>query len=349
MPALPLLDESANNWYVKPSGGATAGASAGRYSTPGLVFDGVDDYHLIANDSAFLFGSGMFTVEADVAVTGTFGGGGGEYCILSVWGLDLSWFFGINGNRGVTFYTSSNGGSGDFSKASANNTFPASGAGYAHVAACRDAGNVLRLFIEGAQVFSATDSSSYYPASVSLGVGIYSSLAGLMLAASMDNVRITKGVARYTSAFTPPGSLPVGGADPHWANVSLLLKGGTRSINYRTPGAALKVLPPTAPEPAHFRASQLERRFRDVYFGGNGRVSGTTKIKGSPDFPTSRKVALFHEKTRRVVQEQLSDPVTGVYSFDYVDPTQRYTVVAFDHLHNFRAVIADNLTPGPMT
>ena len=31
--------------------------------------------------------------------------------------------------------------------------------------------------------------------------------------------------------------------------------------------------------------------------------------------------------------------------FEVIDPTQRYTVVSYDHKHLYRAVIADNLQP----
>ena len=41
-------------------------------------------------------------------------------------------------------------------------------------------------------------------------------------------------------------------------------------------------------------------------------------------------------------------PVTGVYRFDWFDETFTYSVVAYHPLHSFRAVIADNLTPGLM-
>ncbi|MBT2303982.1 hypothetical protein J7E70_26420 [Variovorax paradoxus] len=49
------------------------------------------------------------------------------------------------------------------------------------------------------------------------------------------------------------------------------------------------------------------------------------------------------------MREMWSDPATGAYQFDYVDEMQKYTVIAFDHTHNERAVVADNLTPEIIT
>jgi hypothetical protein len=78
---------------------------------------------------------------------------------------------------------------------------------------------------------------------------------------------------------------------------------------------------------------------------GVGRISGTVKEDGTPDFPVWRRVRLIRESDGLVVRQQWSHPVTGAYQFDFVDELQRYTVLSYDHNHNFRAVDADNLTP----
>lgn len=87
---------------------------------------------------------------------------------------------------------------------------------------------------------------------------------------------------------------------------------------------------------------------RDTVLGGDGRVSGNTKIKGVPDYAVRRRVRLFRERDGLLVREQWSNPTTGAYSFDYIDRAQTYTVVSYDYEHNFRAVVADNLTADPM-
>ena len=62
----------------------------------------------------------------------------------------------------------------------------------------------------------------------------------------------------------------------------------------------------------------------------------------------SRRVLLFDERTHAVVRETWSDAVTGVYRFERISPVPRYLVIAYDHKHNFRAVVADNLRAEPM-
>ena len=85
-------------------------------------------------------------------------------------------------------------------------------------------------------------------------------------------------------------------------------------------------------------------RLGDTAYGGRGRIEGTVKEKGTPDVPVARQVWLVAEVTGTVIRETWSAP-NGTYAFDYIDHRYKYTVVAFDHTGNYRAVIADNLAP----
>lgn len=85
---------------------------------------------------------------------------------------------------------------------------------------------------------------------------------------------------------------------------------------------------------------------RNLYYGGTGRITGTVKEKANPtNHPLHRKVLLLDEVTRTVIAETWSDATTGNYTFSNVAMQATYTVMTFDYLHNYRAVIADNLTP----
>lgn len=87
---------------------------------------------------------------------------------------------------------------------------------------------------------------------------------------------------------------------------------------------------------------------RDVEFGGIGRIAGTVKEDGTPDVPVHRRVRLHREQDGLLVREVWSHPTTGAYSFDHIDTTKRYTVITYDYEHDYRAVIADNITPEAM-
>lgn len=93
------------------------------------------------------------------------------------------------------------------------------------------------------------------------------------------------------------------------------------------------------------RVLQSSIKLSDVYYGGRGRVSGTVKIKGTPNYAVHRHVVLHRQRDNVAIRSMWSDKTTGEYQFDFVDPAERYYVVSFDYEHNFRAVIADNLTP----
>lgn len=89
--------------------------------------------------------------------------------------------------------------------------------------------------------------------------------------------------------------------------------------------------------------------YRDFEFGGFGRIAGTVKEDGTPtDVPVKRRVRLHREQDGLPVREVWSHPTTGAYSFDYIDATKQYTVITYDYEHDYRAVIADNITPEAM-
>lgn len=100
--------------------------------------------------------------------------------------------------------------------------------------------------------------------------------------------------------------------------------------------------------PVAWRPAGAAFRLLDLYDGGRGQIVGTVKEKSTPtNVPLRRKVRLFHEFSGRFVRETWSDDA-GNYAFTGIDPTQRYTVVSYDYLQNYRAVIADNILPEVM-
>lgn len=84
--------------------------------------------------------------------------------------------------------------------------------------------------------------------------------------------------------------------------------------------------------------------FADAYNGGLGIVSGTVKEKGTPaNTPLRSRVVLIDERSRITIRETWSDALTGNYEFKGVKQGVPYTVLSYDHMHNYRAVAADNL------
>lgn len=82
-----------------------------------------------------------------------------------------------------------------------NNNFGAVSANtWAHIAVTRSSG-VIRAFVNGVQGYSTTDTTNYTASYMNVG-GYYSTT--YVMLGYIDDLRITKGVARYTSNFQPP-------------------------------------------------------------------------------------------------------------------------------------------------
>lgn len=75
---------------------------------------------------------------------------------------------------------------------------------WSHVAACRASGT-LRLFIDGVSGLQTSLANSY-PAPDTINIGSYDNSTVETFAGSIDEVRLTNGVARYTANFTPPSA-----------------------------------------------------------------------------------------------------------------------------------------------
>jgi len=156
--------------------------------------------HAEAVDSPdWTFGSGAFTVEAWVyytsAPTTT------SFSIVSQWGNGLSgnlgWCFGHNASNFAFFYSTTGSNNPSVSAA----WTPTLNTWY-HVAADRDASNVLRIYVDGVVKASATVALAFFDSPSVLDIGgitAFSAVRGYI-----DEVRIVKGEAVYGGAFTPP-------------------------------------------------------------------------------------------------------------------------------------------------
>ena len=81
----------------------------------------------------------------------------------------------------------------------------------------------------------------------------------------------------------------------------------------------------------------------DVEDGGTYRVTGTTKVKGTPDLAVSRRVRLHDQLSGRVVREVWSTAGTGAYAFNRIRLGTFY-IASFDHTGLQNGVIATNAT-----
>jgi hypothetical protein len=324
-----LTDSSSNALVatqIGTGGNVTTSTTKARHGSSALRLAGAQAISYAAN-ALFEAASRNWTIECWVNVdTGLTG-------VRHVWQLygasvnfRLNLYYdAANGVFGV--YSENGGGTGGTrvsAAASAANT-------WVHVGLSKE-GNAFTLWIDGQPV--ATGITTVVPTGnlgLCIGTQNFTPLATDYYVGYLDEVRVTMGVARNPLAFTPPtaayADCPV--AEGRLLDAPLARQAGA------FPGVTPKLL-------------DAPLMLRDMQAGGRGVISGTVKVKGTPNFAVHRKVWLLRESDAQVIRETWSDATTGAYTFSGVDERQRYTVITYDHLHNFRAVIADNLTPDLM-
>lgn len=201
-----FTDSSATGRAVTAVGNAKISTTQSKFGGAAAYFDGSGDKLTIGASSDLALGTGDFTIEAWFYLTG-----GQAYARLihfgPFWGDDSA--FGINAKDAdfpgkITFAVHR------FSYISSRPCVSTSNVAlnaWNHVAVTRASG-VLRLFYNG--VLESTN-SSHVGIPVDAGSTNYLAIGsatttsgGEDLAGYVDDVRITKGVARYTSSFTPP-------------------------------------------------------------------------------------------------------------------------------------------------
>ena len=331
-----IADGSVYGRAVTANGNAQVSTSIKKHGTGSVAFDGSGDKLTVASSADFAFGVGDYTIELWVMR-----GAGGQAYARAVnfgpyWASDDA--HGINVSDpdvgGKLAYASYKLGA---ARLLASSTKLDQGVWY-HVAVTRAAG-VFRLFLDG--VLQATN-SSHVGASIDvssnnwLAIGSAEPVSGGEdFSGYIDDLRVTKGVARYTGNFTPPGEFAGTGYTPAPRLMPVASMPAGR-WNFETVGNTVAAVN-GAPQA------------QDLEDWGPFRIVGTVKEKATPtNTPLRRRVRLHNETSGRMVRETWSDAATGAYSFDYVRGDQTYFVVAFDHLHNYRAVIADNLAPEAM-
>lgn len=226
-----FLDSSANVFPITPVGTAQISTAQYKFGGSSGYFDGTSGNLTIPYNDAFDFGTGDFTIE-------------GWFYFANLASPIVQTLImlgdGVNGSGPVTtgwdlFYRST----GQISLASYDGTnyyeYSTSGLSLTpntwYFVAVSRAANVLKIFVNGVAYYTGTVTQSFSAVNTAnplrIGLGYYGPGAGytnpLYFPGYVDDVRITKGVARYLTNFVPPRQELINPFDPYINNVSLLL------------------------------------------------------------------------------------------------------------------------------
>ena len=164
-----------------------------------MAFDGTGDYlKLKVNDPTLTFGSGDFTIEGWVYLTST---SGSQYFVVGTCDNSTvagsSFDFYLVGGNGANIYI----GASTYTAAVPSPTINT----WSHVAYVRY-GTSFKTYLNGVQTGTATlpaggviNAGTTNPGVIGAQFGGAAPLNGYI-----DDLRITKGYARYTANFTPP-------------------------------------------------------------------------------------------------------------------------------------------------
>jgi hypothetical protein len=171
-----------------------------KFGSSSMVFDGTGDYLQFPENGSLDFGTGNFTVEAWVnmntfvsdrgSIAGDLGPTNGGWMFAIRGASQISW-----GRSQIAWDVSTSG-------------FTMSTGTWYHVAACRS-GTSFKIFINGTAYATATNSTAYNMINNFFAVGARQVSTGSFgpgeyFNGYMEDLRITKGYARYTANFTPP-------------------------------------------------------------------------------------------------------------------------------------------------
>jgi hypothetical protein len=190
-----FLDSSINNFTITRNGNTTQGSFSPYGSNWSNYFDGSGDYLTVADNTALDLGSSDFTLECWLYSTV---GTSNECVINKGYNSSQSYLIFLDANT-AGFFGSSNGSTFDICSNASIGSVPKNT--WTHLAVCRS-GSSIRLFNNGALITTVTSSASFSNSADNFIIG--SSVAGsFYYNGYLSNVRLVKGTALYTSAFTP--------------------------------------------------------------------------------------------------------------------------------------------------
>ena len=193
-----FIDNSPNNLTATSNNGASISTVQSKFGGSSLLLDGTNDYLSVANSTVFDL-TGDYTIEF-WAYSSNFGAGGYLHrAFYSTGGLGWTggMSFSIRGIGGIRFYF--------YATTNANEQYidvAAPSSNTWHHFAMVKSGTTGRVFIDGTLAGTITSLNTPATNTQTLRIGVWDYSAGAeYFNGYIDEIRITKGYARYTGSF----------------------------------------------------------------------------------------------------------------------------------------------------
>jgi len=196
-----IIDNAMMNDWVTV-GNAQLSTSVKKYGSASLAFDGTGDYLVAPNNSIYALGAGDFTIEAWVYTSAS--ATTQAICAKETTNTNTLLFLVSNSSGNKIGVNLSSDGSTYGLTLTGSTTLSTSS--WYHVAVVRNGSstNNIKLYVNGVQDGQGTFSGTIYNDTSSFTVGYRQPSSNLYFNGYIDDLRITKGLARYTTTFTPP-------------------------------------------------------------------------------------------------------------------------------------------------
>jgi len=202
--ATTTVDSGPIGHTITAVGNAEISTTQSRFGGSSAFFDGSGDSFTVPDDTSLNPGAGDLTIETWVWIASGFDNRallkkGGNWPSSGA----ASYLLYYDGSGNLVWYVSSDGATFDILGGLRSSAFMPTDS-WVHVALTRS-GNVWRAFAAGVLDQSATVAGTVFSDSGVLAIG-NSTSGAVGYRGYLDDLRITKGVARYTANFTPPSS-----------------------------------------------------------------------------------------------------------------------------------------------
>jgi len=193
-----ILDNSMMN-NLETVGNAAVSTSVKKYGAASMVFDGSGDYLSTPDNPALDMGSASFTIEGWVYVTAT--SASLQTLVAKGTGANnqASYHIALNGSTWV-YYLSGTGSTWSIANGVTIGTYTINT--WQHIALVRN-GSTFTPYLNGVAGTTTTSSTALFDSNKPFTVGGDDAGTSL-LTGYIDDLRVTKGVARYTATFTVP-------------------------------------------------------------------------------------------------------------------------------------------------